>query len=393
MIAIPTTLALTPQLDVKQRLQDLGDWQREYADETHYLNARLSQLDDGNRLDLQRGNQIMRWQQRLRILQVRHPIEIAPEAVQSYGYEGLRQNLVEQFAGLSRAERQLWLNNFLFIMTPDLRSLSEKLNLVRQYRRLGQQRNFLIGGASGMGKTTCLDWFAAQYPARVEATRNHVPVIKIDAPVSNQSPKPLFQRILLEGGLTYTRADNEEDLIMKMALLFQKCGTELLIVDEIEHITRSRLRRRLLEISNLTSGLPIVCTSCHPLRWVEGDAEVAGRWNDYFELRQYTGERLRQLLVFLELLLPFTQASHLATVHLTDEKGNIIDGPAYLIEQWTGGILRDIMLLIVEASQRALEQDLPCLTLPLLRQTWKSIQSRQITNFLPGEIPERRSAL
>jgi hypothetical protein len=393
MIAIPTTLALTSQLDVKQRLKDLETWQREYADETRYLNDRLSQLNAGNKLDLQRGNQIIRWQQRLRILQVRHPIEIAPDAVHNYGYEGLRQKLVEQFAGLSKSECQLWLNNFLFIMTPDLRALSEKLNLVRQYRRLGQQRNFLIGGASGMGKTTCLDWFAAQYPAHVEATRNHVPVIKIDAPVSNKSPKPLFQRILLEGGLTYTRADNEEDLIMKMALLFQMCGTELLIVDEIEHITRPQLRRRLLEISNLTHGLPIVCTSCHPLLWVEGDAEVAGRWNDYFELRQYIGERLRQLLVFLELLLPFTQASHLAMVQITDEKGDRTDGPAYLIEQWTGGILRDIMLLIVEASQRAIERDLPCLTLPLLKQTWKSIQSRQITNFLPDDSTGRRSSL
>lgn len=382
MIEMPITLPLTPELNVQYRLQDLQNWQDEWQKEHRYLDQCLEALDHTRPRDLQRGAQITRWQQRLRMTLVRQPLEIAPVSVQQFGYEGLRQSLVTQFAGLSRQERLLWLNNFLFIMTPDLRALSEKLSTVRHYRTLGQQRNFLVGGASGMGKTTCLDWFAAQYPARVEAARNHIPVIKIDAPVSNQGPKPLFQRILLECGLTYTRSDSEEDLLMKMSLIFQKCGTELLIVDEIEHITRPRLRRRLLEVSNLTRGLPIVCASCHPLIWVQGDAEVAGRWNDYFELRQYTGDRLRQLLVFLELLLPFTQASHLADVELTNDQGKVVDGPARLIERWTGGILRDIMILMVDASQRAIEQNLSHLSLALLKETWEAIQTRQITDFL-----------
>ncbi len=324
----PHTVALDQHLDVRQRLTDLRAWQQAWAEESAYLDKCLVALDHTRRMDLQRGAQIARWQQRLRMTLVRQPLEIAPDTVRQAGYEALRQRLVTQFASLSKPECLLWLNNFLFIMTPDLRALSDKLATVRHYRSLGQQRNFLLGGASGMGKSTCLDWFTTQYPSCVEIDRNHVPIIKIDAPVSNHSPKPLFQRILLECGLSYTRSDSEEDLLMKMALVFQRCGTELLIVDEIEHITSPTLRRRLLEVSNLTRGLPIVCASCHPLAWVNGDVEVAGRWNDYFELRQYTGERLRALLVFLELLLPFTQPSHLASVTLSasDEKGN--DGPA-----------------------------------------------------------------
>jgi hypothetical protein len=202
----------------------------------------------------------------------------------------------------------------------------------------------------------------------------------------------LFQRILLECGLSYTRTDSEEDLLMKIALIFQKCGTELLIVDEIEHITRPMLRRRLLEVSNLTRGLPIVCASCHPLTWVNGDVEVAGRWNDYFELRQYTGERLQALLVFLDLLLPFTQPSHLAATTWSASDGAVSDGPARLIERWTGGILRDIMILVADASHRAIEQGLPGLTPALLHTTWQAIQTRQVTNFLTL-LPQERSVL
>lgn len=264
-------------------------------------------------------------------------------------------------------------------MTPDLRQLNDKLDQVRSYHALGQQRNFLLGGPSGMGKSTYLDWFTLHHAATIQPERNHVPVVKIDAPVSNHTPKPLFQRMLLEFGTTYSRSHNEEDLLMLLALFFQQCGTELLIVDEIEHITRPILRRRLLEVSNLTHGLPIVCASCHPMTWIQGDAEVAGRWNDYFELRQYTGERLRQLLAFMELLLPFTQPSYLALDSLPNDH---TVGPASLIERWTGGILRDIMILLVDATQRAIESNLPCLTPTVLQTTWEAIQTTPVTDFL-----------
>jgi len=140
------------------------------------------------------------------------------------GYPALRQQLVAQFAGLSQAERLLWLNNFLFIVTPDLRQLNDKIAQVRAYRSLGQQRNFLLGGASGMGKTTYMDWLALHEWPSVEAEHNHVPIIKIDASVSNHTPKPLFQRILLECGAVYAASDNEEVLLMKLVLYFQGCG-------------------------------------------------------------------------------------------------------------------------------------------------------------------------
>jgi hypothetical protein len=293
---------------------------------------------------------------------------------------------------LTKDEKLLWLQNFLFIMTPDLRRLNDKIAQVRAYRAFGQQRNFLLGGASGMGKTTYLDWYTATYLPTIEAERNVVPIIKIDAPVSNHTPKPLLQRIILECGMNYTRSDNEEDLLMKMTLYFHTCGTELLIVDEVEHIQHPRIRRRLLEISNLTTCLPMICASCHPTNWVQGDAEVAGRWNDYFELKPYQGERLRQLLAFLELLLPFPNPSHLALYQMPDENGkDTVNGPARLIEAWTGGVLRDIMILIHDASQRAIQQERSHLSPTFLEQVWRDVQTRPVnTVHFSGELSDVR---
>ena len=127
----------------------------------------------------------------------------------------------------------------------------------------------------------------------------------------------------------------------------------------------------------MTQGIPIICAATHPIQWTAGDEEVQGRWNDFFHLQQYTGARLDALLTTVELLLPFSQDSYLALRRVDGEPG-----VADLIEQWTGGILRDIMILIRDACRRAIEQSSQSIDRPLLEVTWKAIQTKQVTNFL-----------
>jgi hypothetical protein len=376
--------ATAAKLGVRQRLEQLAAWKSEWEREDARLLQRAYQLHPNRAQDRQQGMQIANLRRRLRLKLVQQPIEISLEEVKQAGYEGLRQGLVDQFAALSKADRLLWLHNFLFIVTPDLRQLDDKIAQVRAYQSLGQQRNFLLEGPSGMGKTTYLNWLVVNDPPTVEQERNRAPIVKVDAPVGNKTPKPLFQRMLLECGLSCTIRGNEEDLLMALILRFQQCGVELLVVDEIEHLTRPQLRRRLLEISNLTPGVPIICASCAPHRWAEGDIEIEGRWNDSFTLPQYTGQRLRQLLAFIELLLPFTQDSGLAnqTLQTGPKRSDRTEGPAPLIERWTGGILRDIMILIVGASMQAIQRDWPALSPSLLANTWQQIQTNRVTDFL-----------
>lgn len=369
------TVALDDQINVRQRLQQLCEWQEEWKKEDSYLAQRIEELGD-TQLASQEGAQIGSLRRRLLLRQVRKPLEISPEQVKRITYPVLRQHLVEQFVRLSPEERLLWLNNFLFIMTPDVRLLNDKIAKIRSYRSFGQQRNFLLGGESGMGKTTYLDWFTSNYLPTVESDRTRVPVIKIDAP-EGRSPKPLFQRIILACGKNYLKKDNEEDLLMKVSLYFQKCGVEVLIVDEVEHIKSYGVRRRLLEVSNMTYGIPIICASCDPHRWTLGDPEVAGRWNDYFRLELYKEIRLSQLLVYINLLLPFPKDSFVTSDQRDSKKSSyfIEDGLVNSIEKWTRGKLRDVMILVVEASKQAIQERRSCLDDKLLERTWKSIQS------------------
>ena len=64
-----------------------------------------------------------------------------------------------------------------------------------------------------MGKTTYLDWLMFHHLPVVEQERNRVPIIGIQAPVSNQTARPLLWRLLLECGHTYLGGDNEEILL------------------------------------------------------------------------------------------------------------------------------------------------------------------------------------
>jgi len=370
------TLVVDDTLDVARRLADLRTWEDAWRGQDALLAARVLALDARKRIDVLRGAQIDTMRRRLRLQLVQQPLEITGGAVRRVGYTALRAHLAAQFAGLAKAERLLWLQNLLFIMTPEIRDLNDKIVGVVDYRALGQRRNFLLGGPSGMGKTTYLDWYTSHHLPVVEAERNRIPVVKIDAPVGDRTPKPLLQRLVLECGLTYVERDNEEHLLNLLRLLFQQCGVELIIIDEVEHLVKHEFRRRLLEVSNLTRHIPMICASCHPTRFLDGDAEIAGRWNDQVTLAPLRGNRLDGLLTFLELLLPFSQPSWLARRTL-EVDGETVEGPAALIERLTGGILRDIMILLADASGRAIRRDAPALSVALLAETWAAIQTEE----------------
>jgi len=372
-----TTTPLDTSLDVGRRLAQLRAWQTEWYQIDRSLEEQLLQFDDTKLHELQQSSHVSNLRRRMEMMLVKEPLTIPEHVLKSLGVRGIREQFAQQFVSLTKEERLLWLNSFLFFMTADLRQLDAKITHVRTYRSLGQRRNFLLGGESGMGKTTYLDWLIFNHLPVSEKERNRVPIIGIQPPVSNQTARPLLWRMILECGHTFVRNDNEEILLMKLALYLQKCGVELMVIDEIQHIKRPELKRRVLEVSNMTPGIPIICASCHPIEWTEGDPEVKGRWNDFFQLKQYTGTRLDDLLATIELFLPFSQDSQLQARTI---KGDL--GPAELIEQWTGGILRDIMILIRDACRRAIEADAAALEPTILKATWKDIQTNQVTNFL-----------
>lgn len=368
-----STQAIDSQLDVHERLRKLHQWEDIWRARDKVLDEMIRNIDDTKPLELQRSSHLIMNQKRQQIQLVPEPIEIRLEDDVIAEYLATNNRLREQFSQLSRSSRQRWMMNYYFILTPDLRALYDKIDRVRSYRSLGQQRNFLLGGPSGSGKTTCLNWFAINNAPRVEADRNVIPIIKVDAPVSNKSSRDFLQELILQFGKTFRQRETEAELLRKLTLYIHQCNVEVIVIDEIEHLTTRHMRRHLLEISNYNQGVPIICASCHPENFIHDDPEIAGRWNDFFRLNPYTGERLRDLLTFLDLLLPFAQLSDLEE-----------DPKRAFIEDKTQGILRDIMILITDSCLRAIEVDAPHLTLEILKSSWDDIQHGGLTDILPN---------
>ena len=250
-----TTIPLDESLDVSRRLVNLRTWQAEWKRIDRELEEQLIPIAGNTLLELQQSVHIANLRRRMEMTLVKQPLSIPESVLKKLGVRAVRSQFAQQFATLSKEERLLWLNSFLFFMTADLRKLDDKIAQVRTYRSLGQTRNFLLGGESGMGKTTYLDWLIFNHLPVVEKERNRVPIIGIQAPVSQDS----------------------------------------------------QLSARTLE------GSP---------------------------------------------------------------------GPATLIEQWTGGILRDIMILIRDACRRAILESRPALDPQILEAAWKDIQTKQVTDFL-----------
>src|SRR5260370_40032325 len=110
------TAIVDENFDVHQRLARMRRWQNEYFSEDEQLQARLRQLDGNKPLDVQRALQIGQLRKILVMKQVREPLEIVMGSnLPGSSHWSVRQNLMRQFASLSKMDRLRWLNNFLFI--------------------------------------------------------------------------------------------------------------------------------------------------------------------------------------------------------------------------------------------------------------------------------------
>jgi hypothetical protein len=380
---IQTTL-LDEKLDVRTRLSAQQEWQREYERRVADFDVAFAELDIDIDQDLQIWDMLEEKCARLELLKVKLPLEVSARAIRKPGsLERLHSHLTNQYMGLTKEEKLQWLMNLRFIMTRDLKEVDKKIKTSMGYRILGQQRNFLVGGPSGMGKTTFTNYLLIWNSPYVDVGRNVVPVIKVDAPANNLTALTLVQRLIEQCGMSYLNRDTEERLLKKLRAYLRICGVQLIIVDEVEHIRSPLMKRRLLEISNKRPDIPIICTSCKPHLWVHGvgdNGELAGRWPDQVTLHPYTGDRLVSLLTFVQLLLPLSGESYLdkMSVAPTKDHPGMQVGPAKLIEDWTGGIMKHIMALLYGATARAIATNMPALTPELLTKTWTDLRKKEL---------------
>lgn len=368
-------------LDPQRRLEQIKQCRSEWVVEDLQLKKRLQALDPQIPASREQGLQIVDLRRRRKFKRFAAPVELTPE-IRQMGFKQVRSQLVPYFTRWSKTDRLLWLENFRFIVTPALREFAEAIASLRTERQngMGQDENVILGEESGMGKSLFLEYICFMNAQQVEPKKNFVPVVKFDASEGNKAPwdRDLYHRITLEYGRVLPDL-GERELFETAYLLINQCGTEVIIIDRAQNLQTPEMRRRVLELSNYCKDVTFICASTEPYRFTDGDPEIASRWQRSFILQPYTGERLQDLLVLIELLLPFTNESQLYVRDVKADSGKkeTLPGPAQLIENWTGGNLKEITRLIWTASRQAILDDEPNIGLIFLTNIWKQIQNQR----------------
>jgi len=362
------TKTLSATLDVAGHLGSLkackGTYERQDAD----LRRRRRGLDVNKHMERQKLAQIKEMRSRIKVLLVGTPLVIDPRILETEGgFAPLRSALGRQYLKLAKEDRKLWLNTLMFIVTPDLYTVMDKIKLISEDISLGQQRNLLVGGPSGLGKSTLLDWYTICLDRRVVAVRNVIPGVKADAPDSKNAPKAIYERLLLEFGTVYLRGLSQIALRQMLMGCVEQCDTTRVIVDEVENIVGAAMKTHFVDLCNALKGVTIICASCNPYNFVAGpdsNQALRGRFQDCVTLEPYRGARLKALLTLIDLLLPFPEPSNLGH-----------DVVVRMIEERTRGVLRDIMPLIRTACRTAIDTDAENVSVSLLEATWARLQS------------------
>ncbi|MCA3044453.1 MAG: TniB family NTP-binding protein [Rhodocyclaceae bacterium] len=105
--------------------------------------------------------------------------------------------------------------------------------------KLGVPEGLLIYAQSGTGKTTALTEYAAEFPRkRVEGCMK-IPVLYVKTP-SRPTVRSLSIAILRSLEDVVPKTGNTETMTSRIAGYFNKCGVELLIIDEFQHFHYAR---------------------------------------------------------------------------------------------------------------------------------------------------------
>lgn len=380
------TAFLDSQTDMFSRIDQLRSWRQDYQQHATYIQDRIDELfaaratanrSQRNYLE-KRINQLQMLRKRMRLLQIREPF-VMKSRDERESFNVIFDHLAPQYAQMTQEDRLLLLTNLLLIRTPDVKRLTTKLDELRRYQASGQPRGLLVGGESGTGKTSALDWYTVHnFPQVLDEITQHS-VIAVEPLRDDSSPKSLPAQIILATGDTHIGDDSLSNLLHRAMAILAYCRTQLLIVEEVDFLQTAAQREQLITLSNLTDGPSMACSAVFPERFRSSHPALAGRFRDQVRMKPYTGQRLMGLLALIELLLPFSQPSYLSpsALHVAGEggKAETVDGICKFIEAKTGGKLREVMLLIRDASTTAILENLPCLTIDLLEKTWSQIQS------------------
>ncbi len=263
----------------------------------------------------------------------------------------------------------------LRITYPELEEIKQLLRDCQiRARRRREPSCALITGYQGVGKTTLYEYYAADYPRIETDDGTLVPCLTASIPVP-ATVKGLVTALLEALGDADPGKGNVVTQTMRLKTLLTACETEIIFLDEFQHII-DRDSERVLRttadwLKNLINStkIPVVLLGMpNCTRILDANPQLRRRFSirrsiDPFAwLKEENGKTdypMRKLLKVIETKLPLEKASNLSDPDM-----------AKRIYCASGGVIDSIMKLVRCAAEFAIETGTEKITLDLLARAY-----------------------
>lgn len=225
--------------------------------------------------------------------------------------------------------------------------------------------NALLVGVTNNGKSMIVTKFLRDNPSTGASYTQRgiaqVPVLSVQMPAGPDESRffGLILKALSFPNVTGAVAKRQEMAVRMM----HETGVQLLIIDEVHNLlSGSRLQqRRMLNLLRWLGNelqIPLIAVGTADAFYaIQGDDQLANRFEPMTLPPWKEGEEYRQLLMTLEAVMPLRRASSLAKPSIADK-----------IHSASGGILGEIVSIVTRSAVQAIVSAEECITGKLIDQ-------------------------
>ncbi|MDT7541677.1 MAG: hypothetical protein QOE33_1581 [Acidobacteriota bacterium] len=292
-------------------------------------------------------------------------------------------------------EREMMVEQ-LYVVNPRIQAILGKFAYCHRHAKIaGEPEGLLLEGPAGMGKTTLCKHYMRDIPGRVVEDRTITPILmaKVEVPAS---PKSLVTSLLTALGDPLSDKGTTVSQTLRLKLLMDACGVELVFLDEFQHFIDRDSKKILQTISDWLKNLmdstrrPIILVGMpysHSILDARGNEQLQRRFSIRVNLEPYNWEddgdrdNFRRFLRAVDEKLPLNEWSNLSDTIL-----------AFRLFLASDGVVSKVMRLIRRAAVIALDTARERLDIDMLSLAYEEcLAANAPEKQNPFEEPARRA--
>ncbi|MDQ5826637.1 MAG: TniB family NTP-binding protein [Chloroflexota bacterium] len=235
----------------------------------------------------------------------------------------------EEIRALPPLERLVWVEH-VRVAYPRWKLIQDEITRCHQMNTMAAEPQcMLVTGPTGAGKTTLIETYVRRYPPEFTESGTHRPVVMATIP-SPATIGNLTTSLLYALGDPLAGRGTIGAQTHRVMSYFRDCGTQLLILDELQHFVDRDSAKVLQNASNWLKTLIKETKVACVLVGLEGEAEqvvdinpqLARLFGDPYVLTPFrwdpddprTMDEFRRLMYEIEIRLPLNEPSDLSSL-------------------------------------------------------------------------------